>query len=45
MSDRSFFIGGVVFFCVAIGAAVTYQDSIPFLPISEYAFTLQMFGK
>ncbi len=45
MSDWSFFIGVAVFFCVAIWAAVTYQDSIPFLPISEYAFTIQMWGK
>ncbi len=45
MSDWSFFIGVVVFLGVAIWAAVTYQDSIPFLPISEYAFTIQMWGK
>ncbi len=45
MSDWGFFIGVAVFFCVAIWAAVTYQDSIPFLPISEYAFTLTIFGK
>ncbi len=45
MGVWGFFIVVAVFFCVAIWAAVTYQDSIPFLPISEYAFTLQMFGK
>jgi len=45
MSDWTFFIGVFVFFGVAIWAAANYQDSIPFLPISEYAFTLQMFGK
>lgn len=46
MGDWGFFIGVAAFFCVAIWAAVTYQDSIVFfLPISEYAFTLQMFGK
>ena len=45
MSDWTFFIGVAVFFCAAIWALVNYQDSIPFLPISEYAFTLQMFGK
>ncbi len=45
MSDWSFFIGVAVFFCVAIWAAVTYQDSIPFLPISEYTMLIQMWSK
>lgn len=45
MSDWSFFVGVALLFGAATWAIMYYQDSIPFLPISEYAFTLQMFGK